>query len=77
MSLSDDVAELEDDYERLKETNRNLEDQLDDVETQLEDATNECGNLLEFKKWVQHVYPEIIRDYESVKVIEEIANEHS
>jgi predicted nucleic acid-binding Zn-ribbon protein len=77
MSLSDDVAELEQDYDHYRDKVRNLEDQLEDVETQLEDATNECDNLLEFKKWVQHVYPEIIRDYESVKVIEEIANEHS
>jgi TolA-binding protein len=74
MSLSEQVYELEDNYEELKTNNRQLEEQLDDVETQLEDVTNERNQLQAFKDWVALAYPVVVRDYESVKVIEEVAN---
>ena len=74
MSLSEDVAELEDDYESIKQDCRHLEEQLEDVETQLEDATNQLTKLKEFYTWVELVYPEIVKDYDSVKIIEEVAN---
>ena len=84
MSLADDVAELEESYQAVREELRNAEDrcvdmeqQLDEIESELEDVTNQLNKANEFREWVQLVYPEIVRDYESVKVIEEIANEHS
>jgi predicted nuclease with TOPRIM domain len=77
MSLADDVAELEDDYERVKAENRSLEESLDEVEGELEDVTNQLTKLKEFYTWVELAYPVVVKDYESVKLIEEIANEHS
>jgi chromosome segregation ATPase len=74
MSLSEDVAELEDDYESVKQDCRQLEEQLDDVETQLEDATNQRNELQAFKDWVEMAYPEVVKDYGCVKVIEEVAH---
>jgi uncharacterized coiled-coil DUF342 family protein len=74
MSLADDVAELEESYEQARQDCRHLEEQLDELEGQLELANDEVNKLKEFRDWVQLVYPEIIRDYESVKVIEEVAN---
>jgi chromosome segregation ATPase len=74
MSLADDVADLEESYEQARQDCRHLEEQLEDVEAQLEDVTNQLARANEFREWVQHVYPEIIRDYDSVKVIEEMAN---
>ena len=74
MSLSEHVAELEDDYESVKQDCRQLEEQLDDVETQLEDATNQRIELQAFKDWVEMAYPEVVKDYGCVKVIEEVAH---
>jgi chromosome segregation ATPase len=75
MSLSEDVAELEDDYERLKADNRSLEESLDDAEQDLETTIQQRNQLQEFKDWVEMAYPEIIKDYGCVKIIEEKANE--
>ena len=47
---------------------------LDDVETQLEDATNQRNELQAFKDWVEMAYPEVVKDYGCVKVIEEVAH---
>ena len=77
MTLSDDVAELEENYERLKDENRELECDLDGLERELEDVTNQLHKSQEFKKWVELAYPVVVKDYESVKLIEEVANEHS
>jgi len=84
MSLADDVAELEESYEAVRAELRNaeercvdMEEQLDDVEQDLETTIQQRNKLQEFYDWAKEVYPEIVRDYESVKVIEEIANEHS
>lgn len=74
MSLADDVADLEESYEQARQDCRHLEEQLDEVEMELEDVTNQLTKANEFRDWVQLVYPEIIRDYESVKIIEEVAN---
>jgi phage shock protein A len=81
MSLADDVAELEESYQNVREELRNAEDrcvdmeeQLDDVEQDLETTINQRNKLQEFYDWAKEVYPEIVRDYESVKVIEEMAN---
>ncbi len=74
MSLSEDVAELEDDYESIKQDCRHLEEQLEDVETQLEDATNQRDRLQAFYTWVELAYPVVVKDYQSVKLIEEVAN---
>lgn len=77
MNLSDQVAELEDDCERLKDEVRCLEENLNEVEQDLETTENELSKLRDFYKWVELAYPVIIKDYESVKLIEEVANEHS
>ena len=77
MTLGDQVAELEDDFERLKADNRGLEEALEECEGELEDVTNQLHKLQEFKNWVELAYPVIVKDYESVKLIEEVANEHS
>lgn len=77
MTLGDQVAELEDDFERLKADNRGLEEALDDCEQDLEVAIQQRDQLQEFKNWVELAYPVIVKDYESVKLIEEVANEHS
>jgi phage shock protein A len=84
MSLGEMVLELEESYEAVREELRNAEDrcsdmeeQLDDVEQDLETTIQQRNKLQEFYDWAKEVYPEIVRDYESVKVIEEIAHEHS
>lgn len=77
MTLGDQVAELEDDFERLKADNRSLEENLDDLEQDLEVAIQQRDQLQEFKNWVELAYPVVVKDYESVKLIEEVANEHS
>jgi predicted nucleic acid-binding Zn-ribbon protein len=81
MSLADDVAELEESYEAVRAELRNAEDrcvdmeqQLDDVEQDLETMINQRNKLQEFYDWAKEVYPEVVRDYESVKIIEEVAN---
>jgi chromosome segregation ATPase len=77
MSLGEMVLELEDDFERLKDECRNLEQSVDEIESELEDVTNQLNKANEFREWVQLAYPVVVKDYESVKLIEEIANEHS
>lgn len=74
MSLSEQVYELEEDLERLKDEVRCLEENLNEVEQDLEDAENELVKLREFKAWVDMAYPVVVKDYESVKLIEEVAN---
>lgn len=74
MNLSDMVAELEDDCERLKADNRGLEESLDECEGELEDMINQRNKYQEFYDWVCNAYPEIVKDYGCVKVIEEVAN---
>lgn len=77
MSLADDVEVLEGNYEELKLECRSLEESLNEVEGELEQVVNERDRLQEFREWVLLAYPVVVKDYESVKVIEEIANEHS
>ena len=81
MSLADDVAELEESYEAVREELRNAEDrcvdmeqQLDDVEGELEQVVNERDKLQAFYTWVELAYPVVVKDFNSVKVIEEMAN---
>ena len=81
MSLADDVAELEESYEAVREELRNAEDrcsdmeqQLDDVEGELEQVMNERDKLQAFYTWVELAYPVVVKDFNSVKVIEEMAN---
>jgi predicted nuclease with TOPRIM domain len=74
MTLADDVAELEENYDNLKSEVRVLEESLDEVEGELEEVTNERNKLQEFYDWVLLAYPVVVKDYESVKVIEEMAN---
>ena len=76
MSLADDVADLEESYEQARQDCRHLEEQLDEVEMELEDVTNQLTKLKEFRDWVELVYPEIVKDFNSVKLIEEVAHEH-
>lgn len=73
-SLGEMVAELEDDYESVKQDCRHLEEQLEDVEVQLEDMTNQRNKYQAFYDWVLLAYPVVVKDYESVKLIEEMAN---
>jgi uncharacterized protein YlxW (UPF0749 family) len=74
MTLADDVAELEENYDNLKSEVRVLEESLDEVEGELEEVTNERNKLQAFYDWVLLAYPVVVKDYESVKVIEEMAN---
>ena len=74
MNLGELVAELEDDFERLKAECRSLEENLDEVEGELEEVTNQLTKLQEFYKWVELAYPVIIKDFECVKLIDEVAN---
>jgi hypothetical protein len=74
MSLGEMVEEMESDYENLKVEMRHLEEQFDDVEHQLEDERNERNKLQAFRDWVEMAYPEVVKDYGCVKVIEEVAN---
>ena len=77
MSLSEQVYELETDVQSLKDEVRSLEENLTEVEDELEDVTNDKNELQKFYFWVREVYPEIIKDYGCVKIIEEKANECS
>jgi hypothetical protein len=74
MTLADDVAELEENYDNLKSEVRVLEESLDEVEGELEQVVNERDKLQAFYDWVLLAYPVVVKDYESVKVIEEMAN---
>lgn len=74
MSLADDVEVLEGNYEELKLECRSLEESLNEVEGELEQVVNERDRLQEFYDWAKEVYPEIVKDYDSVKIIEEVAN---
>ena len=76
MSLASDVETLEDNYEELKSECRGLEESLIEVEGELEEATEELNELKKFKEWAELVYPEIVKDYGCVQIIEEIAHEH-
>ena len=76
MSLASDVETLEDNYEELKSECRNLEESLTEVECELEDAVNQRDALQVFKNWVELAYPVVVKDFNSVKLIEEIAHEH-
>jgi chromosome segregation ATPase len=74
MSLSEQVYELEEDCQSLKQECRGLEESLNEVEGELEQVVNERDKLQAFYEWVELVYPEIVKDYDSVKIIEEVAN---
>lgn len=77
LSLGEMVSELEDDYESLKSECRSLEENLNELEQDLEDITNQRNKLQEFFDWVCNAYPEVAKDFDCVKIIEEVANEHS
>jgi predicted nuclease with TOPRIM domain len=72
--LADQVSDLEQECDDLKEANTSLEQSLDEVEGELEEVTNRVSDLQEFYDWVLLAYPEIIKDYGCVKIIEEKAN---
>ena len=74
MSLSEQVYELEDNYEELRTECRGLEESLSEVEGELEDMINQRDKLQEFYTWVEMVYPEIVKDYGCVKIIEEVSH---
>lgn len=81
MSLADDVQALEESYEGVREELRELEQryadmeqQLEDCECELEDVTNQLHKSQEFYTWVELAYPEVVKDYGCVKIIEEVAN---
>jgi predicted nucleic acid-binding Zn-ribbon protein len=81
MNLGELVSELEQDYENLKQECRQIEErcddmeqQLDDVEQDLETTIQQRNKLQEFYTWVELAYPVVVKDYQSVKIIEEIAN---
>ena len=74
MNLGELVSELEQDYESLKQECRQIEEQLDELEGQLEQMVDERDKFKEFREWVELVYPEIVKDFNSVKIIEEVAN---
>ncbi len=76
MSLANDVEVLEDNYEELKQECRSLEESLSEVEGELEDMINQRDRLQAFYTWVELAYPVVVKDYQSVKLIEEIAHEH-
>ena len=76
MSLADDVEVLEDNYEELKQECCSLEESLSEVEGELEDMINQRDRLQAFYTWVELAYPVVVKDYQSVKLIEEIAHEH-
>jgi chromosome segregation ATPase len=58
----------------LEERCGDMEEQLDDVEQDLETTIQQRNKLQEFYDWAKEVYPEVVRDYDSVKIIEEVAN---
>ena len=74
MTLADDVAELEENYDNLKSEVRVLEESLDEVEGELEQVVNERDKLQAFYTWVELAYPVVVKDFNSVKIIEEMAN---
>jgi chromosome segregation ATPase len=74
MSLSEQVYELEDNYEELRTECRGLEESLSEVEGELEDMINQRDKLQEFYTWVEMAYPEIVKDYGCVKIIEEVSH---
>lgn len=76
MSLASDVETLEDNYEELKSECRGLEESLIEVEGELEEATEELNELKKFREWVELAYPVVVKDFNSVKLIEEVAYEH-
>lgn len=77
MSLGEMVSEMEQDLEHYKGECVSLEQSLDEVEAELEAVTNDLNKANEFIEWVKLAYPVIIKDYECVKLIDEVANEHS
>jgi predicted nucleic acid-binding Zn-ribbon protein len=74
MTLGDQVLEMEDDYERLKTDVRSMEEELNDLEQDLETKIQQLNELQAFRDWVEMAYPVVVKDYESVKLIEEVAN---
>ena len=74
MSLSEQVYELEDNYEELRTECRGLEESLSEVEGELEDMINQRDKLQAFYTWVEMAYPEIVKDYGCVKIIEEVSH---
>lgn len=76
MSLGEQVSELEEDCEQLKGEVSSLEESLCEVEGELEDMVNQRDRLQAFYTWVELAYPVVVKDYQSVKLIEEIAHEH-
>jgi chromosome segregation ATPase len=74
MSLSEAVAELEEDCESLKHECVSLEESLTDVEQDLEVVTQQRDRLQAFYTWVELAYPVVVKDFNSVKVIEEMAH---
>ena len=74
MSLANDVEVLEDNYEELKGECRSLEESLTEVEGELEEVTDELNELKKFREWVELAYPEIVKDYGCVRIIEEVAH---
>lgn len=74
MSLADDVQVLEDNYDELRQECRGLEESLAECEGELEDMINQRNKYQEFYDWVLLAYPVVVKDYESVKLIEEVAN---
>ena len=77
MSLGEMVSEMEQDLEHYKGECVSLEQSLDEVEGELEDMIQQRNKLQEFYDWVALAYPEIVKDYGCVKIIEEKANECS
>ena len=75
--LADEIAEMESECDELKGQLSSLEQSLDEVEAELEEKINQVNELKAFYEWVKLAYPVIIKDYECVKLIDEVANEHS
>ena len=74
MSLADQVEELENDVMSLRDELDRTDTELNEVVRELEDMTCRHDELLAFKTWVELAYPVVVKDYESVKIIEEVAN---
>jgi len=75
--LADQVSDLESECDELEGQVSSLEDEVNELEGQLELANDGVKKLQEFYDWVALAYPEIIKDYGCVKLIEEKANECS
>ena len=75
--LADQVSDLESECDELNGQVSSLEQSLDEVEQELEATVNDLNKANEFIEWVKLAYPVIIKDYECVKLIDEVANEHS